>query len=399
MGADRLQVQMLGRFVIRCGDQVISDDDNRSRKIWLMLAYMICCRNRAVAQSDLTGLCWSEQEQSSDPFNALKTIFHRARTTLDRLGDGMGRTLILRKAGNYSWNNEVPLLLDIETFESLCRAGMAEKDEDKRLHLYRQALELYAGDFLPKLSAETWVVPIAAYYHNLYVQTVLETAALLEKHEKAEETAALCRKAIGVEPFREELYQHLIRSLAASGDKQGAIAAYEEMSELFFSNFGVMPSDELRRLYRDILCTVSDRTLSMETLREELREKDMPGGAMICEYDFFRIICHAAARALSRSGNAVHICLLSVTAKDGGALAKRSLELVMENLQNRMRSNLRRGDVAARCSVSQFIVMLPQANYENSCMVCDRLIRSFYRQYPHTPAKITYSVQPLEPTV
>lgn len=28
-----LQVQMLGKFAIRCGDRVISDDDNRSRKV------------------------------------------------------------------------------------------------------------------------------------------------------------------------------------------------------------------------------------------------------------------------------------------------------------------------------------------------------------------------------
>ena len=32
------------------------------------------------------------------------------------------------------------------------------------------------------------------------------------------------------------------------GDNQGAITVYEEMSELLFSNFGIMPSEELREL-------------------------------------------------------------------------------------------------------------------------------------------------------
>ena len=38
-----------------------------------------------------------------------------------------------------------------------------------------------------------------------------------------------------------------------------------------------------------------------------------------------------------------------------------------------------------------------QQNYENSCAVCDRLLRAFNRQYPHTPVEIKFSVQPLEP--
>ena len=43
--------------------------------------------------------------------------------------------------------------------------------------------------------------------------------------------------------------------------------------------------------------------------------------------------------------------------------------------------------------------MLPQANYENSCKVCERIVRAFYRKYPHSPAVIQYTVQPLNPSI
>lgn len=62
-----------------------------------------------------------------------------------------------------------------------------------------------------------------------------------------------------------------------------------------------------------------------------------------------------------------------------------------------MLDGLRQGDVAAQCSPSQLILMLPQANYENSCAVCQRVIKSFNRKYPHSPANIHYSVQAMEP--
>ena len=69
----------------------------------------------------------------------------------------------------------------------------------------------------------------------------------------------------------------------------------------------------------------------------------------------------------------------------------------MEKLPPLLRGNLRRGDVISRCSVSQFVIMLPQANYENSCMVAERLTGAFYRRYPHSSARLRCMVQPLIP--
>ena len=156
---------------------------------------------------------------------------------------------------------------------------------------------------------------------------------------------------------------------------------------------------ESRAIYREAVRTVNDRALTPEAMQEQLREPPSQAGAMLCDYDFFRVIYHAEARAVVRNGNAVHIALLSVTGEKGSPLPRRSLDRVMEHLQEIIRTGLRKGDIASRCSVSQYILMLPQANYENSRMVCDRVIRAFFRQYPHSPAQLHYSVQPLEPNV
>lgn len=209
----------------------------------------------------------------------------------------------------------------------------------------------------------------------------------------------LCRRALEVEPYDEGLYRHLMRDLLDLGSQKEAIAVYEDMSELLFANFGVMPSEEIRALYREAVRTVNDRAVPMGVVREQLREPNLAAGALFCEYDFFKVLYHAEARAIARSGDAVHIALLSVLGEGGEELPKRSLDRVMENLREVIRHNLRRGDVATRCSVSQYLLMLPQANYENSGMVCERVIKAFFRQYPHSPASLNYSVQPLEPSV
>lgn len=399
MDSAALQVHMLGKFSLQNGNQEINDGDNRSRKVWLLLAYMIYCRNRSISQDELTGLLWGEDESSSNPLNALKTMFHRVRTMLNQLDGTAGHVLIVRRSGSYAWNTEIPFSFDVDDFESLCKAGAAATEDAQRLEAYLQALSLYQGDFLPKLSSEPWVVPISAYFHNLYIQTVLETIPLLESSGRLTEAAGLCRKALEVEPYSEVLYQHLMQELLSLGDQKGAITVYEDMSELLFANFGIMPSDEIRAIYREAMRTVNDRAVSPVTVREQLREPDVSAGALFCDYDFFKVIYHAEARAVARSGDAVHICLFSVVGEHGAVLPKRSLDRAMENLQDLIRTSLRKGDVAARCSVSQFIIMLPQANYENSCKVCDRVVKAFFRQYPHSPADLHYSVQPLEPNI
>lgn len=395
MNGPTLQVQMLGQFTLRYGDRTISDSDDRSRRVWSLLAYMLYNHGRSFAQEELIHLYWSNSEKSADPGNALKSIFHRIRTALDKLQPGLGRLLIRRKAGRYFWNNAMPLSLDIEDFEAHFHAAEAAGDDDVRLAEYQAALTLYAGDPLPRMTDEIWTIPIVAYYHSLYTRAAAGAIELLEKQERTAEAVALCRRAIHIEPYQEDLYEHLMRGLLRTGDMKGAMSVYEEMSELLLAHFGVMPSETLRTLYRQATRTVNDRTLTMDEVCSQLAEPAPHGGAMVCEYDFFKILYRAEARSIARNGHSANICLLSVSGKDGEMLARRSLDPAMNNLQVLVQNNLRRGDVIARCSISQYIILLPQANYENSRMVADRLVSAFYRRYPHSPARLRYTVQPL----
>lgn len=395
MNGPTLQVQMLGQFTLRYGDRTISDSDDRSRRVWSLLAYMIYNHGRSFAQEELIHLYWSNGEKSADPGNALKSIFHRIRTALDKLQPGLGRLLIRRKAGRYFWNNVIPLSLDIEDFEAHFHAAEAAGDDDVRLAEYQAALALYAGDPLPRMTDEIWTIPIVAYYHSLYTRTAAGAIELLEKQERTAEAVALRHQAIHIEPYQEDLYEHLMHGLLRTGDMKGAMSVYEEISELLFAHFGVMPSETLRTLYRQATRTVNDRTLTMDEVCSQLAEPAPHGGAMVCEYDFFKILYRAEARSIARNGHSANICLLSISGKDGEMLARRSLDPAMNNLQVLVQNNLRRGDVIARCSISQYIILLPQANYENSRMVADRLVSAFYRRYPHSPARLRYTVQPL----
>lgn len=392
---ESLSIRMLGEFSFTFGKNKISDSNNRSKKVWLLLAYLLCQKGRIISRKELINLLWGDDPSTSNPENTLKITFHRARTLLDQLWPSAGRELILHQESGYTWNTEIPMTLDTETFEALCRADAA--NEDARLQAALDALQLYQGDFLSKLSSEPWVIPVTTHFHNLYIQTILEVCPLLSAEGRQKEAADICRAALAVEPYHEPLYQQLMQALLELGDQKGAMAVYDDLSQKLFNDFGIKPNAETRALYRQATQSVSEQTLPMDVVMEQVQESDAPAGALECEYDFFKVLCFAEARAMLRSGKATHVALLSVTGNNGEPLSKRSLDRAMEQLGEHIRTNLRRGDAFSRCSTSQFIIMLPQANYENSCMVSRRVIGSFHRKYPHSPANILFMVQPLSP--
>jgi len=397
MTDNTIHVKMLGTFSIECAGGAVDDNSNRMRKIWLLLAYMIYNRDTHIPQESYLSLVSKKGEEQADPLGSLKALFYRARTLLDSAHKTLGRDVIVRKNGSYAWNTDIPLKLDVDDFESLCRKCAMDEDKSLQLESGLMALDIYEGDFLSKLSSEPWVMPIAEYYHRLYVNTVVTTLSLLEESGNVDKMVEVSEKALSIEPYEEVLYRYLMRAHLAMGNRDKALTVYEDMSELLFSTFGVMPSDESRSLYREASRSAPGVSVSAGELRESLKEEKEISGALYCEYDFFRVLYQAQARALERSGDVIHIALLSIHQKGSKEVSRRSIDIAMDNLKEIVLSNLRQGDIVTKCSATQLIVMLPQANYENSCMVCDRLVKAFFRQYPHSPIDIHQSVSPLEP--
>ena len=180
---------------------------------------------------------------------------------LDGLGGGAGHTLIVRREGSYTWNEAISISVDVEEFEALCQSAAAQTDPQALLKLCLDALELYRGDFLQRLSSEPWVIPQSTYFHNLYLRTLRSVLPLLREQQRQSDIVALCNRAVLVEPYDEGLYQFLMRAQLDLEDQQGVIRTYEAMSELLYANFGIMPADESKAIYREAIRTVNERSM------------------------------------------------------------------------------------------------------------------------------------------
>ena len=118
---------------------------------------------------------------------------------------------------------------------------------------------------------------------------------------------------------------------------------------------------------------------------------------MICEFDFFRLLYRSLARSIARNGYAVHLALVTMQGRNVTEQNERRWKKLCSNVEESIRTSTRRGDSATQCSTSQFLVMLPRANYENSCMVCERIERAYYRKNSRLDIELSFEVFPLEP--
>ncbi len=392
-----LNVNMLGEFSLTCGTKSISDADNRSKKLWLLLEYLITFRGKTVSQSELIDLLWPEDERSN-PANTLKTLLHRARAMVGELELGGIREVITYRAGAYGWNDQIPMSVDAEEFEKLCHtAGDARTPKSEKCELLLKATQLYRGPFLPKNSSEPWVVPIHTYYHAMYLQAARDASALLFSAERWGDVIAICQHAVELDPYDEVLHQYLIRAFLQNGNQQTALNHYERVTDLFFNRFGITPSEEFTALYREIKKNRLNAEMDLNVIKGTIKEKGEAAGAFYCEYEFFKEIYRLEARAAERTGQAAYLCLISVTDSQNLQPNQKVLVSAMAKLQITIQTSLRRGDVFTRFSSSQYLILLPTTNYENGEMVLTRIAKKFRRDNPKAPITLRHKLQPLEP--
>ncbi len=393
---DSLLICTLGSCALSFNGRFISDETIGSRKFWTALQYLILQSGREAAHRELIDVMYPEGE-SENPGNALKTLIHRIRSALDTLKFMDGRRMILNVRGAYKWNPDMACTIDCIRFKNLCEKGFdPDTSEDERLSCFLDAVTLYKGDFLPKLKLETWAAPVNTEYHGLFTGVLHNAVSILEKQSDFERIISICRHAVSIDPYDEYPYSCIIHSLVELGDNQEAMREYNRMSKLFYQKYGISPSNDIKKLYREIVASVKNAETDLSIIQEDLTEQSVPAGAYFCEYETFKDIYRLEARSSTRNGEPIHLGHVTLEVKPGTDPSLKTLNYYMDKLQDCIGVSLRKGDIYAKYSISQFITLLPSNTYESACMVMERIAKRFHRENPRAPFLPDFSVRAME---
>lgn len=173
-----LEIYTLGQFSVLRNGLLLSAASGRLSKAWELLLYLITNRQKLTPLETIHEILWPD-EDCADPKKNIKNLVHRLRKTIDVEGE----SAIIYSQGCYRWNTGIPYWLDAEVFESLCQEGLSLSGSEpaEAVSLYKKALSLYRGDYLPEFSGESWVVPARRYFHQLFVSSVLDLLNLYKE--------------------------------------------------------------------------------------------------------------------------------------------------------------------------------------------------------------------------
>lgn len=362
----------------------LGEQDSGSWRQWAFLQYLCVCHRRKVPQEEIIDILWSDADVN-DPANTLKTLLHRARLTLERLGFADGKKALLYRRGVYSWDPELAIQVDTEEFDELRARFDAGRDTEEGLAAARRALALYEGDFLPRAAASPWALSPRTYYHSSYIRLCCDAAAALQSLNRVGEAIELCRLATALDPYDETCQLFMMRLLSASGGKQAVAQYYSDVSTLLMSQLGVAPSEEMTALYHELSGPEEAQELDLRTIRTLVLGDDGAGkGAFYCEYFVFQNICRLLARTTSRTGQIVQLGVITLFARKGSRLSAAQRTDAMQELKDAILENLRSGDIFTQFSPTQYLLLLPTASHENGSMAVDRVLSA----YAETPGGV-----------
>lgn len=376
----RLQAKMFGGLQIHVGDQYLVEKGGRVNKPIELLVYLLLNIGAQITNEQLMEALWGDDEVEN-PAGALKNAAYSLRRLLTKVG--LDQECIITRDRQYAWNPDVPVDLDVDRFNKLYEAAMQNPDvsDEEMVRCCREALALYAGDFLPGLSDRYWLMTRASTLRQRYLNMVLHLSdRLLASDERsgAEEVMNLCSRALLLEPLSEDIYLRHFTALRKLDMKAAVLSYYPVVANMFLDEVGQPLPESVREIYR---WAAEGANLPMEDIRhiqkdlDEITRDDRPiRGAYFCPYEVFKHMYHMVVRNATRNSEDVILLLVTLVPLEA---PKQEMIRAMLSVKELIKNMLRKGDVFARYSRNQYVLMLSVKNTDDYKIVRDRLLTRY----------------------
>lgn len=385
-GMANVEIKMLGSFEILVDGRQVLKQLGQSRKATVLVQYLVLQRGARIPHKTLTDALWGG-ERSSNPDMALRAILHRFRNMIAREKIPVLENCIVTSRGCYQWNPELPCTVDVFQMQDLAFRAKDERDAARRLELCEQIVALYRGRLLPLSASEPWVESSAVRLHGIYRAAMIE---LLEHYKKAgdsERLVALCEDGLEKNPKAERLYLELILALEAQerhADAQQAARRGRAAGALHHTVEVRCAGGAWRQARQADRNMQNDMQRLISQLPGEAEE-----GAMICPFETFGEIYRMQRGMQAQYGVPVFLALLTVM--PAPTARQEEAERMMSELGRLIRTGLRRGDVAARYSETQYAVLMCGTEGVNYAQL-EQIKQAFYQLPAEDRYMLAYSI-------
>ena len=394
-----IKLKTFGGFMAGNAITSVQEGTWRSEKLEKLFVYLAMNRNRGVCIEDISEAIWQLDEDTGNPVGALKNLAYRLRKAL-RDASFDEECIVSVRGGLYKWNNDVEVTVDVEEFDGyINEAELAFcRSKETAIECYEKAIALYNGDFLPHRTDTHWFMTLNAFYHSRYVNTVKALAKLYIDTGRYEKLEQLCTRAIVYERSDEQIYSYLIVARMRTKKVQMAFDTYETAKTIMDNELGVRKTVMLNKVYEELLSvTKGVSSYNIDEVKEDINEESMEG-VFMCGYPVFKEIYHLEVRKSARSNVPESLVLITVAPMFNTSSDKENSQTKdsMVTLDRALRKCLRVGDVVAKYSDSQYIVLLSKCSCDTASDVMKRIVDRFNHTCDtHCNMTIHFDIEPV----
>lgn len=394
-----IKLKTFGSFTVGNDLTSVQEGAWRSKKLEKLFVYLAINRNRGVCIEDISKAIWQVEEETDNPVGALKNLAYRLRKAL-RDASFDEECIVSVRGGLYKWNDDVEVSIDVEEFDRyINEAEFAfSRSKETAIESYEKAIALYNGDFLSRLTDTHWFMTLNAFYHSRYVNTVKALAELYIDTGCYEKLEQLCTKAVVYERSDEQIYSYLILARMRTKKVQMAFDTYETAKAIMDNDLGVRKTVMLNKVYEELLSvTKGVSSYNIDEVKDDISEESM-NGVFMCGYPVFKEIYHLEVRKSARSTVPESLVLVTVVPMYSSQPDKNHSHMKdsMLILERALRKCLRVGDVAAKYSDSQYIVLLSKCLCDTASDVMKRIIDRFNHTCDtHSNMTIQFDIEPV----
>ncbi|MBQ3161271.1 MAG: diguanylate cyclase [Oscillospiraceae bacterium] len=277
--------------------------------------------------------------------------------------------------------NGALMMIDMDNFKAI-NDNYGHIAGDRTLKMFAETLEKYCGkeDVLCRIGGDEFVV----FVRSARTKNELSNLA-------GDILADLCRK---LDECKFETNSSVSIGIAQSP------ADGKEFKELYNSAdkalyYVKQNGKNSFHFYSDKKKAEDSRTsnaVDLNYLREIMGRTDSGHGAYLMDYDNFHHVYNFIRRFVERNNHDVSTLLFTAVSAAGGEPEISEVEAALEILEKAIYNSLRRVDVSTRYSSKQLIVILMNANAENSEMVAQRIIDVFNKLYTNGKIRLEYGI-------
>jgi pentatricopeptide repeat protein len=236
-----LRIRTLGRFEVRVQEQPLEFSRKVPRKTLALLKALIAYRSEAVPEPWLCDSLWGDEEA-----DAARQVLG---VTVSRLRKLLGRDDAVGQQGGKIWLDRQVCWVDAWRFEALAQSQDADA--------VRDALNLYAGAFLPEDEGEPGSVAMRERLRGRFIHALATNGKALEDAGADEEAICLYLRGIDADVVVEAFHRGLMRCYRRAGRFTEAVSVYRRLRQTLSAVLGVAPSAESEATYRQVMNELS----------------------------------------------------------------------------------------------------------------------------------------------